>query len=175
MMKLIWRFGNEENQKKKKYRNKEKENLKKEIEIREIEKANENDEIKNAEYYEKLILKDRDNSLNWISYANYILDTLNLASARQIFERALKIVDIAKTKEKLNLWVAYLNLENIYGDKTSFEKIFERAKEVCDKKNLYQHAIKINIDSQKYEEASDIYKLLIKDYFNDLEIWKKYI
>ena len=122
---------------------KEQENLKKEIKIREIEQANINNEIKNAQYYERLILKDHDNSINWIEYASYILDTLNLASARQIFERALKIIDIAKTKEKLNIWVAYLNLENVYGNKNTFEKIFERAKEVCDKKILYKHVIQI--------------------------------
>ena len=145
------------------------------MKIREIEKANENNEIKNAQYYEKIILKDHDNSLNWIEYASYILDTLNLASARQIFERALKIIDIEKTNEKLNIWVAYLNLENIYGDSKSFEKILDIAKEVCDKKLLYNHIIQIYLDSKKYEEAGDIYKILIKDYFNDLEIWKKYI
>jgi rRNA biogenesis protein RRP5 len=161
--------------KKKKSKNKEKDNLKKEIAIREIEKANENDEIKNGQYYERLILKDHDNSINWIAYASYILDTLNLASSRKIFERALKVVDIAKTNEKFNLWIAYLNLENVYGDKKSFQKILDRAKEVCDKKLLYSHLIKIYMDSKKYEDASDLYKLLIKDYFNDLEIWKKYI
>ena len=169
--------GEDENDdnKKKKSKNKEKDNLKKEIAIREIEKENENDEIKNGQYYERLILKDHDNSINWIAYASYILDTLNLASSRKIFERALKVVDIAKTNEKFNLWIAYLNLENVYGDKKSFQKILDRAKEVCDKKLLYSHLIKIYMDSKKYEDASDLYKLLIKDYFNDLEIWKKYI
>lgn len=140
--------------KKSKIKRKEKDNLKQEIKIREIEQANLNNEIKNAQYYERIILKDHDNSLNWIEYASYILDTLNLASARQIFERALKIIDIAKTKEKLNIWVAYLNLENIYGDKKSFNKIFERAKEVCDKKLLFKHVIQIYMASKKYEEAS---------------------
>ena len=154
---------------------KEQENLKKEIKIREIEQANLNNEIKNAQYYERLILKDHDNSLNWIEYASYILDTLNLASARQIFERALKIIDIAKTKEKLNIWVAYLNLENVYGNKNTFEKIFERAKEVCDKKLLYKHVIQIYLSSQKYEEIDELYKILIKDFFSDLDIWKNYI
>ena len=153
----------------------EKDNLIKEIKIREIEKANENNEIKNAQYYEKIILKDHDNSLNWIEYASYILDTLNLSSARLIFERALKIIDIAKTNEKLNIWVAYLNLENIYGDNKSFQKILDRAKEVCDKKLLYNHLIQIYMNSKKYEEALELYKILTKDYFNDLEIWKKYI
>ena len=153
----------------------EKDNLKKEIKIREIERANENNEIKNVPYYERIILKDHDNSLNWIEYASYILDTLNLASARQIFERALKVIDIAKINEKLNVWVAYLNLENIYGDEKSFNSILDRAKEVCDKKLLYNHLIQIYMNSKKYEEASDTYKILIKDYFNDLEIWKKYI
>ena len=154
---------------------KEKDNLKQEIKIREIEQANLNNEIKNAQYYERIILKDHDNSLNWIEYASYILDTLNLASARQIFERALKIIDIAKAKEKLNIWVAYLNLENIYGDKKSFDKILERAKEVCDKKLLYKHVIQIYMSSKKYEDAHELYKILTKDYFSDLDIWKNYI
>jgi rRNA biogenesis protein RRP5 len=154
---------------------KEQENLKKEIKIREIEQANLNNEIKNAQYYERLILKDHDNSINWIEYASYILDTLNLASARQIFERALKIIDIAKTKEKLNIWVAYLNLENVYGNKNTFEKIFERAKEVCDKKILYKHVIQIYLSTKKYEEVDELYKILIKDFFSDLDIWKNYI
>jgi len=154
---------------------KEKDNLKQEIKIREIEQANLNNEIKNAQYYERIILKDHDNSLNWIEYASYILDTLNLASSRQIFERALKIIDIAKSKEKLNIWVAYLNLENIYGDKKTFNKILERAKEVCDKKLLYKHVIQIYMSSKKFEDAHDLYKILIKDYFSDLDIWKQYI
>ena len=154
---------------------KEKDNLKQEIKIREIEQANLNNEIKNAQYYERVILKDHDNSLNWIEYASYILDTLNLASARQIFERALKIIDIAKTKEKLNVWVAYLNLENIYGNEKTFEKIFERAKEVCDKKLLFKHVIQIYFNSKKYNSVDDLYKILIKDYFDDLEIWKNYL
>ena len=167
--------NNEEKKKRVKSKRKEKDNLKQEIKIREIEQANLNNEIKNAQYYERIILKDHDNSLNWIEYASYILDTLNLASARQIFERALKIIDIAKTKEKLNIWVAYLNLENIYGDKKSFNKIFERAKEVCDKKLLFKHVIQIYMASKKYEEASDLYKILTKDYFSDLDIWKQYL
>ena len=154
---------------------KEKDNLKQEIKIREIEQANLNNEIKNAQYYERVILKDHDNSLNWIEYASYILDTLNLASARQIFERALKIIDITKTKEKLNVWVAYLNLENIYGNEKTFEKIFERAKEVCDKKLLFKHVIQIYFNSKKYNSVDDLYKILIKDYFDDLEIWKNYL
>ena len=154
---------------------KEKDNLKQEIKVREIEQANLNNEIKNAQYYERIILKDHDNSLNWIEYASYILDTLNLASSRQIFERALKIIDIAKSKEKLNIWVAYLNLENIYGDKKTFNKILERAKEVCDKKLLYKHVIQIYMSSKKFEDAHDLYKILIKDYFSDLDIWKQYI
>ena len=170
---------NEENKETKKKRvsskKKEKENLKQEINIRKIEEANLNNEIKNAQYYERIILKDHDNSLKWIEYASYILDTLNLSSAREIFERALKIIDIAKTKEKLNIWVAYLNLENVYGNKKTFNKIFERAKEVCDKKLLYKHVIQIYLSSKKYEDAYELYKVLTKDYFNDVYIWKQFI
>ena len=72
-----------------------------------------------------------------------------MSSARLIFERALKIIDIAKTNEKLNIWVDYLNLENIYGDNKSFQKILDRAKAVCDKKLLYNHLIQILHEFQK--------------------------
>jgi rRNA biogenesis protein RRP5 len=165
----------EDNKKRKSSSKREKDNLKKEEKIREIEKMNENEEIKNREYYEKLLLKDSDNSITWIEYASFILDNLNLASARQIFERALKLINISKTDEKFNIWVAYLNLENLYGNNNSFQKVLDRAKEVCDKKSLYKHLIQIYMSSDKYEDANEAYKLLTKVYFDDYDIWKDYI
>ena len=31
------------------------------------------------------------------------------------------------------------------------------------------------MSSNKYEEAHELYKILTKDYFSDLDIWKQYI
>ena len=158
---------------KKSAKEREKSKIKKEISLRNIEK--EKKEEINAEYYEKLILSDHDNSLFWIQYASYILENLGLESARKIFERAIKIIDISKQQEKLNIWIAYINLENIYGNENSLKSIVERALEVNDKKQIYLQLIRIYTNSKKYIIAYEIYKICIKDYFNDFEIWKKYL
>ena len=126
--------SNEEETKKKKTAS---QIIEKEMKIREMETKAENEE-ENAEYYEKLILSDKDNALNWIKYASYILDKLNLASSRKIFERAIKAIDITNKEQKMSLWVAYMNLENVYGNTETFKDIVERALEVNDKKKKHR-------------------------------------
>lgn len=46
----------------------------------------------------------------------FMLDKLDLAAARKIAERAVKSVDMTAEEDKLNIWIAYLNLENSFGD-----------------------------------------------------------
>ena len=163
----------EKTTKKKSAKEREKEKIKKELNLR--NKEQEKTEEINAEYYEKLILSEHDNSLYWIQYASYILDNLGLESARKIFERAIKTIDISKQKEKLNIWIGYINLENIYGNENTLKSVVERALQVNDKKQIYLQLIRIYTNSKKYIIAYEIYKICIKDYFNDFEIWKKYL
>ena len=107
-----------------------------ELKIREIESKTE--EEKSVPYYEKLILTDKNKAISWVEYASYILDTLNVESARKIFKRAIEAIDITNTKEKLSIYVAFMNFENIYGETESFKQIVEAALEKNDKKNTQQ-------------------------------------
>ena len=163
--------SNEEGTKKKKTAS---QIIEKEMKIREMETKAENEE-ENAEYYEKLILSDKDNALNWIKYASYILDKLNLASSRKIFERAIKAIDITNKEQKMFLWVAYMNLENVYGNTETFKDIVERALEVNDKKKIYLHLINIYKVSKKNLLANETFKIVTKEFFNDIAVWKAYI
>ena len=114
--------------------------MKEEIKIREKEKElvtiskmqNEDKTPESVEDYEKLILSDHNNSKYWIMYVSYILDKLGLNNAKKIFERAIQNIDISLIKEKLNIWIAYMNLENTYGNNESFKSVVERALEVND-------------------------------------------
>jgi rRNA biogenesis protein RRP5 len=127
------------------------------------------------EDYEKLILSDHNNSKSWILYASYILDKLGYSNAKKIFDRAIQNIDISLIKEKLNIWIAYMNLENVYGDKESFKHTVERALEVNDKKTIYKHLINIYKQSGKYQMALEVYKLAMKSFFNDVNLWRNYI
>jgi len=42
----------------------------------------------------------------------FMLDKLNVEAARKVVERAVKSVGITAESDKLNLWIAYMNLEN---------------------------------------------------------------
>ena len=136
---------------------------------------NEDKTPESVEDYEKLILSDHNNSKYWIMYVSYILDKLGLNNAKKIFERAIQNIDISLIKEKLNIWIAYMNLENTYGNNESFKSVVERALEVNDKKTIYKHLINIYKQSNKFNLALEVYKIAIKSYFNDINLWRNYI
>ena len=152
----------------------EKKRLLTEMQIREKENAP-STETQSAEHYEKLILSDRNNSLNWISYASYILSNLGANAARQIFKRAIKTIDIANLQDKSNIWIAYINLEHLYGTSETFKTTVEEALEVNEKKPIYSALIKIYLNSNNYKMANEIYLLALKEYFNDVSLWKQYL
>ena len=136
---------------------------------------NEDKTPESVEDYEKLILSDHNNSKYWIMYVSYILDKLGLNNAKKIFERAIQNIDISLIKEKLTIWIAYMNLENTYGNNESFKSVVERALEVNDKKTIYKHLINIYKQSNKFNLALEVYKIAIKSYFNDINLWRNYI
>lgn len=52
-------------------------------------------------------------------------------------------------QEKLNVWVALLNLENMYGTEESLKKVFERALQFCEPMPVYQQLADIYAKSDK--------------------------
>ncbi len=49
----------------------------------------------------------------------FMLDNLGIAAARRVAERAVKSVSISNEEDKFNIWVAYMNLENNFGDQNT--------------------------------------------------------
>lgn len=52
-------------------------------------------------------------------------------------------------QEKLNVWVALMNLENMYGTEESLKKVFERAVQFCEPMPVYQKLSEIYAKSNK--------------------------
>lgn len=57
-------------------------------------------------------------------------------------------------QEKLNVWVALLNLENMYGTEESLKKVFERALQFCEPMPVYQQLADIYTKSDKIKVRS---------------------
>ncbi|XP_016120081.1 protein RRP5 homolog, partial [Sinocyclocheilus grahami] len=71
------------------------------------------------------------------------------SSRRAVGERALKTISFREEQEKLNVWVAMLNLENMYGTQESLQKVFERAIQYCEPLPVFQQLADIYAKSDK--------------------------
>ncbi len=96
-------------------------------------------------------------------------------SARKILDRAVHTIDIANLKDKMNLWIAYMNLENTYGTPERFKEVVQRALEVNNKREIYKHLVSIYKLSEKYDLGFEVFRICIKEFFEDIQLWKNFI
>ncbi|KIY03941.1 uncharacterized protein Z520_00633 [Fonsecaea multimorphosa CBS 102226] len=124
--------------------------------------------------FERLLLGEPDSSLLWLQYMAFHLDLGDADQARQIGERALKAIGLGQEEEKLNVWVALLNLENAYGDDESIEARFQRACEYNDPQEIYSRLTSIYIQSGKHDKADDMFQRMLKKFTQDPKTWINY-
>lgn len=67
----------------------------------------------------------------------------------------LVIRSYREEQEKLNVWVALLNLENMYGTEESLQKVFERAVQYCKPMAVYQQLADIYTNSDKIKVRNE--------------------
>ncbi|KAK4650317.1 rRNA biogenesis protein rrp5 [Podospora pseudocomata] len=114
--------------------------------------------------YERLLLGQPDSSELWIAYMAFQMQVSDLASARQVAERAIKTINIKEELEKLNVWIAYLNLEVAYGTEETVEELFKRACTYNDEQEVYERLASSYIQSGKLKEADDLFEKIIKKF-----------
>ncbi|KAF4075156.1 hypothetical protein AMELA_G00231350 [Ameiurus melas] len=127
-----------------------------------------------AEAFERLLLSSPDSSLLWMQYMAFQLQATQIEQARAVAERALKTISFREEQEKLNVWVALLNLENMYGTEESLQKVFERAIQYCEPMPVYQQLADIYAKSNKIKEAENLYKNMVKRFRQEKAVWQSY-
>lgn len=124
--------------------------------------------------FERLLLSSPDSSLLWLQYMAFHLQATEIEQARAVAERALKTISFREEQEKLNVWVAMLNLENMYGTPDSLQKIFERATQYCEPLPVYQQLADIYANSDKIKEAESLYKNMVKRFRQEKAVYLSY-
>jgi rRNA biogenesis protein RRP5 len=105
--------------------------------------------------FERLLLSRPNDSPVWIQYMAFELGLGEVDKARAIADRALKTINIREEDEKLNIWIAWLNLENTYGaDDAAVDEVFSRACEYNDKEDMHERMASIFIESGKHEVST---------------------
>ena len=101
--------------------------------------------------FERHLLASPNSSYLWIQYMSFQLQLAEVEKAKDIGRRALQTINIREEQEKLNVWIALLNLENTYGTDESLETVFKDAARHNDSKTVHLRFAAILDESQKTE------------------------
>ncbi|KAM9702378.1 protein RRP5 homolog isoform 2-T2 [Dama dama] len=162
--------------KKKSKKERELEKQKAEKELSRIEEAlmDPGRQPESAEDFDRLVLSSPSSSLLWLQYMAFHLQATEIEKARAVAERALKTISFREEQEKLNVWVALLNLENMYGSQESLTKVFERAVQYNEPLKVFLHLADIYTKSEKFQEAGELYNRMLKRFRQEKAVWVKY-
>lgn len=144
--------------------------------IRNREKSIIKGDLVTTEDYERNVISDPNNSQNWIQYIVFIMEyKKNIEEARHLIKRALNSINFNFEKERFNIWLCWLNLENEFGTDESMNNVYKQALQLCDKKKLFQKLSNIYYVSKYYIKAEEIFNLMIKKYNNSKKSWLLYL
>ena len=104
--------------------------------------------------YEQLLNRQPNSSSLWIQYMAFQMQVSELAKAREVAERAVMTINSTEETEKLNAWIAYLNLEVRFGNDDTVDGVFKRACQVNDPQEVHQRLASIYVQDNKPEVSS---------------------
>ncbi|KAL3625500.1 hypothetical protein CASFOL_030954 [Castilleja foliolosa] len=141
------------------------------------ERLLEKDIPRNAEEFEKLIRGSPNSSFIWIKYMAFMLSLADIEKARSVAERALRTINIREESEKLNIWVAYFNLENEYGNppEEAVTKIFQRALQLCDPKRVHLALLGMYERTEQHKLADELLDKMARRFKQSCKVWLRKI
>ena len=101
--------------------------------------------------FERMLLGSPNSSYLWMQYMSFQLQLSEIDKARAIGKRAIQTIHFREEQEKLNVWIALLNLENVYGTDTTIYVVFKDAARHNDSKTIHLRLATIFDESGKYE------------------------
>ncbi|KAJ9541321.1 hypothetical protein OSB04_027827, partial [Centaurea solstitialis] len=159
-------------------RTKKKEMEEREREIRAAEERLLQEDVpRTADDFEKLIRSSPNSSFIWIKYMAFLLSLNEVEKARSTAERALRTINIREESEKLNVWVAYFNLENEYGNppEDAVLKVFQRALQYCDPKKVHFALLGMYERTEQHKLADELIEKMIKKFKHSCKVWLRRI
>ncbi|KAK4359674.1 hypothetical protein RND71_021903 [Anisodus tanguticus] len=130
------------------------------------ERLLEKDIPKDEDEFEKLVRSSPNSSFVWIKYMAFVLSLADVEKARSIAERALRTINVREELEKLNVWVAYFNLENEYGNlpEQAVAKVFQRALQYRDPKKVHLFLLGMYERTEQHKLTDELLNKMVKKF-----------
>jgi rRNA biogenesis protein RRP5 len=124
--------------------------------------------------FDRLVLSSPNSSVVWVNYIAHHVTLGEIDRARKVAERALKSISFREEKEKWNVWVALLSLENLYGTPESLADAFKRCLQYNDAKRSYLELAKVHANANHIQQAQAAYTDCCNKFHDDPEVWISY-
>nr|XP_019009138.1 rRNA biogenesis protein RRP5 [Kwoniella pini CBS 10737]OCF47919.1 rRNA biogenesis protein RRP5 [Kwoniella pini CBS 10737] len=124
--------------------------------------------------FERALLASPNSSYLWIQYMSFHLQLHEIEKARKIGRLALDKINYREEEEKLNIWMALINLELSFGTVESMDKVFKEAVQYNDARSVhlrYAEALQV---SGKDELVEEIYKKIVKKFSAYPDSWTRF-
>ncbi|KAJ3129922.1 rRNA biogenesis protein rrp5 [Nowakowskiella sp. JEL0407] len=121
--------------------------------------------------FDKLMLSSPNSSYLWIQFMAFQLQMAEIEKARAVAERAINTISFREEAEKKNVWVAYLNLENMYGTQETLKSVFDRAVQYNEPRDMYHSLARIYERTGKFEAVEELYKVMMKKFRDSPQVW----
>lgn len=130
---------------------------------------------RSVEDFERLVVTHANSSLLWVKYIAFQLSCTEVAKARAVAARGLTMINFRLEQERMNVWVALLNLENRFGTQESLEDSFQRALRAMPQQPLYEQLLRIYEEDGKLDRASKLLKVMTRKFKSEQSVWLRYI
>ncbi|OMJ14307.1 rRNA biogenesis protein rrp5 [Smittium culicis] len=127
-----------------------------------------------VEEFERLLVSSPNSSFVWVSYMAFYCDLGEIEMARKVCERGLDKISFRMEKEKMNLYVASLNLEYKFGNKETLKSALDKALTYMNQKHIYIQLASIYSANNDNDLCLDTFITMSKKFKTSAKVWIKY-
>ncbi|KAG8985781.1 rRNA biogenesis protein rrp5 [Tulasnella sp. JGI-2019a] len=121
--------------------------------------------------FERMLRATPDSSFVWIQFMAFQLQLSEVEKAREIGRRALQVINFREEQEKLNVWIALLNLEVAYGTEETLQTVLYDAIRANDAKTVHLRTAALLDEAGKHEQAEAMYDRATKKFGTSSKVW----
>lgn len=124
--------------------------------------------------HERLVLAQPDDSAAWIRYMAHFLQSAEVDKARAIARRALNTIGHRHDAEKLNVYVAWLNLETLHGNEQTLAAVQTEAESACDSERVCTRMAQVYAAAGQWERAEQMHVRMARRHAHLPDTWLQY-
>ncbi|WVW86696.1 hypothetical protein I302_108750 [Kwoniella bestiolae CBS 10118] len=124
--------------------------------------------------FERALLASPNSSYLWIQYMSFHLQLHEIEKARKIGRMALEKINYREEDEKLNIWMALINLELSFGTTQSTDAVFKEASQYNDSRSVYTRYAEALVAAGKDDLVEEVFKKIVKKFSAYPESWTRF-